>query len=69
MGANRPWGSENGTLAKGDVQPLEGDEERVGETGGGAQHKEEEQEEEELEDREEENAPFNPFILPGESRH
>lgn len=71
MGANGPWGRENGTMAEGDVQPLDGDGERGkemgGETGGGAQIKEEEEEEEEeQEEGEGENAPFKPFVLPGE---
>lgn len=57
-------------MAEGDVQPLDGDGERGkemgGETGGGAQLKEEEEEEEEQEEGEGENAPFKPFVLPGE---
>lgn len=69
MGANGQWGRENGTLAEGDGLPLEGGremrKEMGGETGGIAQHKEEE-EEEEQEEGAEENAPFNPFVLPGE---
>lgn len=68
-GANRPWGRENGTSAEGELQPLEGDrargKEAAGETGMGAEHKDEE-EEEEHEEGEEENAPFKPFLLPGE---
>lgn len=73
MGANGLLGREKGTLAEGDVQPLEGDGERGkemgGETGGGAQLKEEEEEEEEEQEEGEgevENAPFKPFVLPGE---
>ena len=68
-GANGPWGRENGTVAEGDGQPLEGGErgkETGGEAGGGVQPKEEEEEEEEQEDGEEENAPFKPFVLPSE---
>ncbi|XP_049442508.1 sodium/potassium/calcium exchanger 3 isoform X2 [Epinephelus fuscoguttatus] len=68
LGANGQWGRENGTMAEGDRQPLEGERERVkeagGETGGGVQPKEDEEEEEEQEDGEEESAPFKPFILP-----
>ncbi len=70
LGANGAWGRENGNTAEGDSQPLEGDGERSkdtgGETSGGAQLKEEEEEEEEQEEGEDENAPFKPFVLPGE---
>ncbi|XP_042349285.1 sodium/potassium/calcium exchanger 3-like [Plectropomus leopardus] len=64
LGANGAWGRENGTMAEGDRQPLEG--ERCKETRGeaGGQPKEEEEEEEEQEDGEEENTPFKPFVLP-----
>lgn len=70
-GANGPWGRENGTVAEGDAQPLEGErsergKETGGETGGGAQPKEEEEEEEEQEEGEEESTPFKPFVVPGE---
>uniref|UniRef100_A0A3B4UV78 Solute carrier family 24 member 6a n=1 Tax=Seriola dumerili TaxID=41447 RepID=A0A3B4UV78_SERDU len=68
LGASGSWGRENGTVAEGDRQMLEGETERGkemgGETGGGAQPKEEEEEEEEQEEGEE-NTPFKPFILPG----
>lgn len=68
-GASGQWGRENGALAEGDGLPLEGGremrKEMGGETGVVAQHKEEE-EEEEQEEGAEENAPFNPFVLPGE---
>ncbi|XP_044061138.1 sodium/potassium/calcium exchanger 3-like isoform X3 [Siniperca chuatsi] len=68
LGANGPWGRENGTVAEGDMQPLDGERERGketgGETGGGTQPKEEEEDEEEQEEGEEENAPFKPFVLP-----
>ncbi|KAM9356997.1 sodium/potassium/calcium exchanger 3 [Symphorus nematophorus] len=68
LGANGPWGRENGTVAEGDLQQLEGDRERGKETGGdrggGAQPKEEEEEEEEQEEGDEENAPFKPFVMP-----
>ncbi|XP_051275490.1 sodium/potassium/calcium exchanger 3 isoform X2 [Dicentrarchus labrax] len=69
VGTNGPWGGrENGTVAEGDTQPLEGERERGketgGETGGGAQPKEEEEEEEEQEEGEDENVPFKPFVLP-----
>nr|XP_046263096.1 sodium/potassium/calcium exchanger 3-like isoform X2 [Scatophagus argus] len=67
-GANGAWGRENGTMAEGDAQPLEGERERGkevgGERGGGAQPKEEEDEEEEQEEGEEQSAPFKPFVLP-----
>ncbi|KAI3351687.1 hypothetical protein L3Q82_020521, partial [Scortum barcoo] len=68
-GANRPWGRENGTVAEGDAQPLEGerserDKEMAREAGRGAQLKEEEEEEEEQEEGEEDNPPFSPFIPP-----
>lgn len=69
LGANGQWGRENGTLAEGEGLPLEGGremrKEMGGETGVVAQHKEEE-EEEDQEEGAEENAPFNPFVLPGE---
>ncbi|XP_070818916.1 sodium/potassium/calcium exchanger 3 isoform X1 [Chaetodon trifascialis] len=68
LGANGPWGRENGTVAEGDMQPIEEERERSKETGeetgGEAQPKEEEEEEEEQEEGEEENIPFKPFILP-----
>ncbi|XP_032383588.1 LOW QUALITY PROTEIN: sodium/potassium/calcium exchanger 3 [Etheostoma spectabile] len=68
LGANGSWGRENGTVAEGDKQPLEGERERGketgGETGGVAHPKEEEEEEEEQEEGEEENIPFKPFTLP-----
>ncbi|KAG8003990.1 Sodium/potassium/calcium exchanger 3 [Nibea albiflora] len=68
LGANGAWGRENGTVAEGDTQPLDGEREsgkEMGvETGGGAQPKEEEEEEEEQEEGEEEDAPFKPFVLP-----
>ncbi|XP_074504774.1 sodium/potassium/calcium exchanger 3-like [Sebastes fasciatus] len=68
LGANGPWGRENGTAAEGDRQPLDGEREtgkETGrETGGGAQLKEEEEEEEEQEEGEEEDTPFKPFVLP-----
>ncbi|XP_037636940.1 sodium/potassium/calcium exchanger 3-like isoform X1 [Sebastes umbrosus] len=68
LGANGPWGRENGTVAEGDRQPLDGEretgKETCRETGGGAQLKEEEEEEEEQEEGEEEDAPFKPFVLP-----
>ncbi|XP_008278550.1 sodium/potassium/calcium exchanger 3 [Stegastes partitus] len=69
LGASGPWGRENGTVAEGGRQMLEGERERAketdgGETGGGAQPKEEEEEEEEQEEGEEENTPFKPFVLP-----
>ncbi|XP_023263151.1 sodium/potassium/calcium exchanger 3-like isoform X2 [Seriola lalandi dorsalis] len=67
LGASGSWGRENGTVAEGDRQMLEGETERGkemgGETGGGAQPKEDEEEEEEQEEGEE-NTPFKPFILP-----
>lgn len=70
MGANGSWGRENGTVAEGDKQPLEGERERGketgGETGGVVHPKEEEEEEEEQEEGEEENIPFKPFTLPRE---
>ena len=70
MGASGPQGRENGAVAEGDMQMLEGERERgkeIGvETGGGVQSKEEEEEEEEQEEGEEENTPFKPFVLPGE---
>lgn len=70
LGANGAWGRENGTVAEGDTQPLDGERESGKEmgvdTGGGAQPKEEEEEEEEQEEGEEEDAPFKPFVLPGE---
>lgn len=61
----------NGRMGEGEVQPLEGERERTKVTlgeAGGAEHKEEEEEDEEHEDGEDENAPFKPFILPGECR-
>ncbi|TKS72285.1 Sodium/potassium/calcium exchanger 3 [Collichthys lucidus] len=69
LGANGAWGRENGTVAEGDTQPLDGERESGKEmgvdTGGGAQPKEEEEEEEEeQEEGEEEDAPFKPFVLP-----
>ncbi|XP_078117523.1 sodium/potassium/calcium exchanger 3-like [Sander vitreus] len=68
LGANGSWGRENGTVAEGDKQPLEGERERGketgGETGGVAHPKEEEEEDEEQEEGEEENTPFKPFVLP-----
>ncbi|XP_041800126.1 sodium/potassium/calcium exchanger 3 [Chelmon rostratus] len=68
LGANGPWGRENGTVAERDTQPLEEEremgKEMGGETGGEAQLKEEEEEEEEQEEGEEESAPFKPFVLP-----
>ncbi|XP_034739104.1 sodium/potassium/calcium exchanger 3-like [Etheostoma cragini] len=68
LGANGSWGTENGTVAEGDKQPLEGERERGketgGETGGVAHPKEEEEEEEEQEEGEDENIPFKPFTLP-----
>ncbi|XP_076595611.1 sodium/potassium/calcium exchanger 3 isoform X3 [Chaetodon auriga] len=68
LGANGPWGRENGTVAEGDMQPMEEERERSKETGeetgGESQPKEEEEEEEEQEEGEEENTPFKPFILP-----
>lgn len=67
LGAGGPWERENGTVAEGDRQILEGERERGketgGETGGGAQP--EEEEEEEQEEGQEANAAFKPFILPG----
>lgn len=57
-------------VAEGDRQTLEGERERAKEmgeeTGGVAQPKEEEEEEEEQEEGQEENAPFKPFVMPGE---
>ncbi|XP_031159292.1 sodium/potassium/calcium exchanger 3 isoform X1 [Sander lucioperca] len=68
LGPNGSWGRENGTVAEGDKQPLEGERERGketgGETGGVAHPKEEEEEDEEQEEGEEENTPFKPFVLP-----
>ncbi|XP_070769126.1 sodium/potassium/calcium exchanger 3 [Enoplosus armatus] len=68
LGANGPWGRENGMVAEGVAQPLEGERERGketgGETGGSAQPKEEEEEEEDQEEGEEENASFKPFVMP-----
>lgn len=70
MSASGPWERENRTVTEGDRQTPEGERERskeMGEeTGGGAQPKEEEEEEEDQEEGQEENAPFKPFILPGE---
>uniref|UniRef100_A0A3Q1H2M1 Solute carrier family 24 member 6a n=1 Tax=Acanthochromis polyacanthus TaxID=80966 RepID=A0A3Q1H2M1_9TELE len=69
LGASGPWGRENGTVAEGDGQTMDGERDRGkemgGETGGEAQPKEEEEEEEEQEEGEDENTPFKPFVLPG----
>ncbi|XP_022069391.1 sodium/potassium/calcium exchanger 3-like isoform X1 [Acanthochromis polyacanthus] len=68
LGASGPWGRENGTVAEGDGQTMDGERDRGkemgGETGGEAQPKEEEEEEEEQEEGEDENTPFKPFVLP-----
>nr|XP_020448701.1 sodium/potassium/calcium exchanger 3-like isoform X2 [Monopterus albus]XP_020448711.1 sodium/potassium/calcium exchanger 3-like isoform X2 [Monopterus albus] len=67
-GAGVAWERENRTVAEGDRQMLDGERERSKEMGrgtsAGAQPKEEEEEEEEQDDREDENAPFKPFVLP-----
>ncbi|KAL6117563.1 uncharacterized protein ACO6RY_15320 [Pungitius sinensis] len=70
VGANGPWGRENGTESEGDGQPPEeekkGEKETGGESGGEAPPKEEEEEErEEGEEEEEEDSPYEPFVLPG----
>ncbi|XP_030252278.1 sodium/potassium/calcium exchanger 3 isoform X2 [Sparus aurata] len=68
LGANGAWGRENGVVAEGETQPLEGERERGKETGEetgeGAQPKEEEEEEDDQEEGEEESSPFKPFVLP-----
>ncbi|KAM8733334.1 sodium/potassium/calcium exchanger 3 isoform 2-T2 [Acanthopagrus schlegelii] len=68
LGANGAWGRENGMVAEGEMQPLEGERERGkemgGETGEGAQPKEEEEEDDDQEEGEEERSPFKPFVLP-----
>ncbi|XP_035505325.1 sodium/potassium/calcium exchanger 3 isoform X3 [Scophthalmus maximus] len=68
LGTSGPWGRENGSVAEGDGQTLEGERERGKEVGGrkgdGAPSKEEEEEEEEQEEGQEENSPFKPFIVP-----
>lgn len=70
LGASGTWGRENGMGAEGDRQPMEGERERIKETGAEkavvAKPKDEEEEEEEQEEGEEENIPFKPFVLPGE---
>lgn len=70
LGANGAWGRENGVVAEGETQPLEGERERGKETGEetgeGAQPKEEEEEEDDQEEGEEESSSFKPFVLPGE---
>lgn len=79
MGGNGQWRRENGTLTEGDgpPQPRPEEEEEGGEeegrelrkeAGGMAQLKEEDEDEEDQEEGAEEDAPFHPFILPGESR-
>lgn len=69
-GANRLCGRENGSLAQGDKQMVDGETERSKESfegaSGGAPSKEEEEDEEEQEEGEGESTPFKPFILPGE---
>lgn len=77
VGANGQWRRENGTLAEGDRPPRPEREEEEGEEEGRevrmetrrvAQLKEEDEEEEDQEEGAEEDAPFHPFILPGELR-
>nr|XP_019954366.1 PREDICTED: sodium/potassium/calcium exchanger 3-like [Paralichthys olivaceus] len=67
-GASGLRGRENGSVAEGDRQTLEGEREMGKEvavgTSGGALSKEEEEEEEEQEEREEEDSPFKPFNVP-----
>ncbi|XP_024918828.1 sodium/potassium/calcium exchanger 3-like isoform X2 [Cynoglossus semilaevis] len=67
-GANRLCGRENGSLAQGDKQMVDGETERSKESfegaSGGAPSKEEEEDEEEQEEGEGESTPFKPFILP-----
>ncbi|XP_047441952.1 sodium/potassium/calcium exchanger 3-like isoform X2 [Mugil cephalus] len=69
-GASGSWGRENGTVAEGDRQQLEGESDGGKETGQekeAAQPKEEEEEdedEEEQEEGEEGNAAFKPFVFP-----
>ncbi|XP_069387399.1 sodium/potassium/calcium exchanger 3-like isoform X4 [Paralichthys olivaceus] len=67
-GASGLRGRENGSVAEGDRQTLEGEREMGKEvavgTSGGAPSKEEEEEEEEQEEREDEDSPFKPFNVP-----
>ncbi|KAM8909594.1 sodium/potassium/calcium exchanger 3 isoform 1-T1 [Spinachia spinachia] len=71
VGANGPWGRENGAVSEGDGQPADedkrGEKATVGESGRGAPPKEEEEDEREEgeEEEEEEDSPYEPFVLPG----
>lgn len=77
MGTNGQWRRENGTLMEGDRLPRPEREEEQEEQEGGelhkeagrvAQLKEENEEEEDQEEGANDDAPFHPFVLPGESR-